>query len=50
MYSIVSLVEAHLSIPPLLESVAAQCPDVVPDPSNFDDAYFEIRYITVFSK
>jgi len=30
-------------------AVASQCSDVVPDPSNFDDAYFEIRYITVFS-
>ncbi|KAH9482063.1 putative glycosidase C21B10.07 [Psilocybe cubensis] len=30
-------------------AVAAQCTDVVPNPSAFDDAYFEIRYITVFS-
>ncbi|PPQ68671.1 hypothetical protein CVT26_002953 [Gymnopilus dilepis] len=30
-------------------SVAAQCTDVVPDPAIFDDAYFEIRYLTVFS-
>jgi hypothetical protein len=30
-------------------TLAANCTDVVPDPSVFDDAYFEIRYITVFS-
>ncbi|KDR84638.1 hypothetical protein GALMADRAFT_237520 [Galerina marginata CBS 339.88] len=30
-------------------AVAAQCADVVPNPAAFDDAYFEIRYITVFS-
>jgi len=30
-------------------SVAAECTAVVPIASNFDDAYFEIRYITVFS-
>jgi hypothetical protein len=29
--------------------VAAQCTDVVPIASNFDNAYFEIRYITFFS-
>ncbi|KAF8909672.1 concanavalin A-like lectin/glucanase domain-containing protein [Gymnopilus junonius] len=31
-------------------AVAAQCTDVVPNPATFDDAYFEIKYITVFSK
>lgn len=31
-------------------SVAAQCTDVVPNPAAFDEAYFEIRYITTFSK
>ncbi|KJA22372.1 glycoside hydrolase family 16 protein [Hypholoma sublateritium FD-334 SS-4] len=30
-------------------AVAPQCTDVVPIASTFDDAYFEIRYITVFS-
>jgi hypothetical protein len=30
-------------------AVAAQCTDVVPIAANFDDAYFEIRYITVFA-
>jgi hypothetical protein len=30
-------------------AVAANCTDLVPDASNFDDAYFEIRYLTVFS-
>ena len=32
------------------DAVAAQCTDVVPIASTFDDAYFEIRYITFFSK
>ncbi|KDR67418.1 hypothetical protein GALMADRAFT_258371 [Galerina marginata CBS 339.88] len=30
-------------------AVAAQCTDVVPNPAAFDNAYFEIRYLTVFS-
>jgi len=30
-------------------TVAAQCTDVVPLAANFNDAYFEIRYITVFA-
>lgn len=31
-------------------AVAAGCTDVVPIPATFDDAYFEIRYLTVFTK
>lgn len=31
-------------------AVAAKCTDLVPIASNFDRAYFEIRYIAVFSK
>lgn len=31
-------------------SVASSCLDLVPTPSNYDDAYFEMKYVRVFAQ
>lgn len=31
-------------------STGKQCTDLVVDPSNYHDAYWEIKYISVFTK